>query len=527
MSEKGRAAIYCRVSDRKQVDRYSLDVQDTMLRDYATQHEMIIADVFIEKGKSAKSLDRPELQRCLTGVTHGRYDALLCLESDRLTRSVPDMYRLMEILHAGRCQLIPILEPTPDFTTSDGIFTSTIRTAINERERRHTRERVLRGMTARLQQGRWNGGTPPYGYTSDTGALIPDPDEADTLRWIFAEYLQCHSLRHVATLLNAKGIPTKRGSRWHATIIRQILMNPVYVGKLTWGKRHRDPLTHELTPGEPMIVNGIHEALISQQRFDRVQAILQEKARPSPRATRLYVLSGLVWCGLCGSRCHGTSKVKRGRLYAYYRCRGVAMGACSCPTWRADELEQQVIDHLTALSDNMTFLEDRAALLQRVKAELEAHQPTQALRGLDTQIADHRQKLGILLEAMLNKGFDDPIARAKYDTLQRELVALEAEYDRHQRRIDTQWTAYETLESSLARLQHFGDLWAQLEDTERPEFLRNMVDRVVVTATTTDVYLLVEHPEQVVSIEYYTASRSVLSTHLLRPVSFSRGDPIT
>jgi len=517
-----RAAIYCRVSDRKQVDRYSLDVQETMLREYADAHDMIVIDTFVEAGKSAKSLDRPELQRCLSGVQDGRYAVLLCLESDRLTRSVPDMYRLMELLYAGHCQLLPILEPTPDFTTSDGIFTSTIRTAINERERRHTRERVLRGMTARLQQGQWNGGTPPYGYTADKGALLPDAQEAPVLRQLFATYLATKSLRQTALTLNGKGIPTKRGSRWSATSVRQILMNPVYVGKLTWGTRHRDPFTHALTPGDPVIVDGVHEPLIAQQTFDRAQAILHDNARPSPRAGRVYLLSGLVWCGICGARCHGTSQLKRGRLFAYYRCRGRAMGVCTCPTWRAEVLEDLVIDHLLALSGNVDFLADKAALLQRVKAELETHQPTPARQALDARIAEHTRKLDVLLEAMLSKGFDDAIARQKYATLQQELAALEAERDRQQRTAAHQWQAVEDLRQALDRLTHLADLWPQIAEADRPACVRTMVDKIVVGTDATDIFLKIDAPEPVVSAEIYTAIRTALYAHLLRPVSIRR-----
>ena len=310
---KSRSALYCRVSDRKQIDRYSLDVQEQMLKEYAEQHDMDVVAVFVEKGKSAKSLNRPQLQACLQGVKAGKFDVLLVLESDRLTRSVPDLYVLMETLHAGGCQLIPILEPAVDFETSDGIFTQTIRATVNQRERHHNAERVRRSMAKRAQAGGWNGYT-PYGYATqatlerilreggeseskaqieaatkcpERSKLYPYEPEAETLKLIFRLYLQTNSLRKTALLLNERGIPTRKGSKWNGNILSGILHNPVYTGRVVWGNRKKDRWSHEsIIQAAPDIdTQGAHEPLVSVEDFEAVQQVLAHGIRPHTRQT--------------------------------------------------------------------------------------------------------------------------------------------------------------------------------------------------------------------------------------------------
>jgi len=521
---KPRAAIYCRVSDRKQVDRYSLGTQEKMLRDYADQHGLDIAGVFIERGKSAKSLDRPELQRCLAGISAGHFDILLVLESDRLTRSVPDLYALMALLQKANCRLIPILEPATDFNTPDGELMATIRTATGQHERKHIAQRVKRNMIARSKSGAWNGGKPPFGYMvqrryenmlkasgkSDSeaqqeaaarfperGKLYVFEEEADILKELFRIFLAENSLRKTATTLNHAGKFTRRGRAWDGSTVRQVLVNPVYIGVTQW---------------EEVKSAGQHEALIDRETFERVQrALVNPKHKPT-RGSRTYLLSGLVFCGLCGARYYAHTSRKPAREHAYYLCSNrTKRRTCTGMSWPADLLESLVIGELRRLSENRAFLQDRERLLSAIAERM--HGKPHDTGDLDRQIVQTQAKMEALLDAMLNQGFNDEIARGKYEALGRELDNLQRAHDRERRRLDRARAEFDAMSLSLDRMEEFGNFWDTIEPGDRVEYLRSIIDRVVVVERTAELYLLTDSFDM-----YDSVGRSQQSQNSLKPL---------
>jgi hypothetical protein len=231
-------------------------------------------------------------------------------------------------------------------------------------ERNRVKTRVRSAMSAQTAtQGRFLGGRPPYGYRlvdagphphpakAAVGAqlhrLEPDPDTAPVVQRIFAEFLNGHGYYDIAERLTAEGVPSpaghdrarnphRHGRAWGKSAVRAILINPRYTGYQVWGRQRRDEVLLDVddvaaghasrrrwNPPTQWIwsVEPAHQALVSRQTFDAVQARLIDRASGTPRRarsdTRSYLLRGRLHCGLCQRRLQG--QWVHGQ--AYYRCR--------------------------------------------------------------------------------------------------------------------------------------------------------------------------------------------------------------
>lgn len=220
-----RTVAYLRVSTDKQADRgVSLDAQRGKVLAYASLYELDIAAVEVDAGASAKSLNRPALQRALTMLKRGEADALLVAKLDRLTRSVRDLGDLVDEFFAKRAALLSVSEQI-DTRSAAGRLVLNVLSSVGQWEREACGERTAIAMRHLAEQGRYTGGAMPYGQTlADDGATLVEVAgeqavlaEARTLR---AAGL---SLRAVAATLHERGRRARNGRPFAATQIKRML----------------------------------------------------------------------------------------------------------------------------------------------------------------------------------------------------------------------------------------------------------------------------------------------------------------
>ncbi len=167
-----KTAVYVRVSTEEQVkEGYSISAQKERLDAYIKSQGWELVSYYVDEGVSAKDTNRPELQRMLKNIEEGFIDVVLVYRLDRLTRSVLDLYQLLESFEKNGCHFKSATE-VYDTTTAIGRLFITLVAALAQWERENLGERVRMGMTQKVREGEWHGSTPPYGYQLDNGSLV-------------------------------------------------------------------------------------------------------------------------------------------------------------------------------------------------------------------------------------------------------------------------------------------------------------------------------------------------------------------
>lgn len=483
-----RAALYIRVSTDQQVERGdSLEVQQERLEAYVRSKGWEIQGHYTDRGVSARDTNRPAFQKLLGQLKAGQIDVVLVTKLDRAFRDTRDFLENTELFEE-RGVRFACLDGDIDTTTPSGRVFSTIRAALAQFERETTAERVREVMLARAQKGLWNGGVVPFGFrrVPETKKLALDPAEAHVIRRIFELFLETRSIRGVVHRLNTSGQRTRAGLLWATTSIRRILTNPVYYGAQTYNKRRAKGKTSTPRPGEQhVIIPGVYEPIVSHEDFLHVQRLLAaETPRPSARRSA-YLLTGLVFCGKCGSRMYGYTyrhHQRQEKLYRYYRCWGhTAKGSALCAGNSIDlrYLEDVIAAELANVSLDPTRLQARLEEVAREAGEelkpLQAEQ--RRLREELGRVVTKRNRLVELFE-------DDLIGKEEFAGRRAELERMGEGLETTLREVteSLKRTTVGTvdLDASLKALRDLAAVYQELDPEERRTLLRTVVSRIVV-----------------------------------------------
>ena len=219
-----KTIAYLRVSTDKQADKgVSLEAQQDKAKAYASLYDLDLVEVIVDAGESAKSLDRPGLQRALAMLKTGQADALLVVKLDRLTRSVVDLGKLIETYFApGKAALMSVGEQI-DTRSAAGRLVLNILASVSQWERETIGERTSVAMQHKQAKGEYIGGHAPYGFDLADGELVRNEAE----QTVIAQAKQLHaaglSLRKIAAELDRQGIKTRKGSTFAAPQIQRMV----------------------------------------------------------------------------------------------------------------------------------------------------------------------------------------------------------------------------------------------------------------------------------------------------------------
>ena len=373
-----RCAIYTRKSTEEGLDQAfnSLDTQYEACAAYiaSQRHERwaAIRARYDDGGFSGGNMDRPALKRLLDDVRSGKVDTIVLYKVDRLTRSLSDFARIVEVLDAAGASFVSVTQPI-NTTTSMGRLMLNVLLSFAQFEREMTGERIRDKIAASRAKGMWMGGTPPLGYDVSNRKLIVNEGEAKVVRHIFARYVALGSARPLADDLRREGYVTKRhrgrgGVPYQRGALYYLLANPTYIGKVAHKGKSYD---------------GEQAAIIAHALWDQVQILLRENrncpGRPS-RAGRRAVLAGKIIDGE-GRPMTPSHTAKGNRRYLYYATHARGLGADAPPAWRlpARQLEDAVFERITAflqdqrqLTDHLGTIDARTLAVQFARAGREA-----------------------------------------------------------------------------------------------------------------------------------------------------------
>jgi site-specific DNA recombinase len=328
-SDPHRIALYVRVSTEEQAENPegSIRNQEDRLRAAVALRNMEgpfgeIVEVFIDRARSGKDTNRPELQRMLAAIRRKEVTLVLVTELSRLSRSIKDFSEIWEMMRASSCGFQSLRE---NFDTTSAAGEMVLYTVANiaQFERRQCSERVSANFQARAARGLYNGGILPIGYQlipERPGYLDVDEAGAATVRAAFNAFLQEETLARAAKWLNSNGYAMKREIQGgnhrprlgHFTVdnLHHILCNRSYLG-----------IRKYLVKGVPKETQAAWPTIIDPDTYDRVQKLLRanhRRKKPESESRYPYQLTGLVFCGSCSERMVGKSAHGRSGKVGYY-----------------------------------------------------------------------------------------------------------------------------------------------------------------------------------------------------------------
>ena len=341
---KLRCAVYTRKSSEEGLDMEfnSLDAQreacDAYVASQKAEGWLLVPDRYDDGGFSGGTLERPALQRLLADIEAGRIDVVVVYKIDRLSRSLMDFAKLVEVFDRNGVTFVSVTQSF-NTTTSMGRLTLNILLSFAQFEREVIGERIRDKFAASRRKGMWMGGWAPLGYDVKDRKLVVNEAEATTVRTIFQRFLRIGSMTKLSVALRSEGMRTKGGKPVDKGYLYRILNNRVYLGEAVY---------------KGIAYPGEHVAIIERSLWDRVHDIIGESPRKRAMRTRAQtpaLLKGLIF-GPTGAAMTPAHTRKGGKLYRYYVSTDVLKReADRCPIRRvpAGEIETAVIDHLRGL----------------------------------------------------------------------------------------------------------------------------------------------------------------------------------
>jgi site-specific DNA recombinase len=488
-----RVATYERVSSEDQRERETIKTQtDEIARHLASQPGLDLVERYVDDGVSGTIplAERPDGRRLLTDATAGLFEEIWVYKVDRLGRDAVDLLVVRRRLDALGIALVSVVEGQPDLLGYD------VQAVVADHYRREFARRSADGMNRAAREGRYTGGIVPFGYRVEghkaSARLVPDEavvwadrSAADLVRDMYERLaLRSQSCRAIAADFNAAGIPTHytrdgrgvRGKRtcglWLAGRIRNLVVNPLYRGELRYGSR--------TAKRDREVIAAPIGALVSPTLWEEAQAALARNRRCAKNTHRVYMLKGVVRCGICGLTYVGSWSNAAG----WYRCggqlveRGPIPGRCPGCAIRTDSIEPAI------WADIERFLRDPGDVFDKLDgpaereaqgaiAEAESITLARALEALESQ---RKQATALSIRGRLADGeLDDEL-----DRIDRERTALQARVAALQapRAEIVPQEVHDLLAEVRARLD------AGLTEEQRAEIVRLLVGIVVHTDVT-------------------------------------------
>lgn len=394
-----RCAIYTRKSTEEGLDQAfnSLDAQYEACAAYvmSQQHEgwTVCDGRYDDGGFSGGNLDRPGLVQLLADVKAGLVDVIIVYKIDRLTRSLTDFAKIVDVLDGAGASFVSITQSF-NTTTSMGRLTLNVLLSFAQFEREVIAERVRDKVAASKAKGIWMGGTLPIGYDVINRELIVNQEEAATVRYIFQRYLELGNLIALQADLARRETTTKirlrrdgsvhGGKAWWTGTLYYLLKNQLYIGKIV----HRGTY-HE----------GLQLPIVDQDLFEQVQAKLASNSmshRKREYAAHNSLLTGMIRDGL--DRPMTPRQAHKGpKRYCYYgsNCSKDVSDQLAELIWRipAPEIERAVIEQVAAVIENGEAWGDRDAMTATDSINLVSARAKLAAKLRDDQRRDQRDLL--------------------------------------------------------------------------------------------------------------------------------------
>ena len=501
--------IYTRVSTSMQVDGYSLDAQKDKLKKYAEFQGMVVAGEYSDEGKSGKNIEgRPQFMQMLKDIETGKdkVDFVLVFKLSRFGRNAADVLSSLQHMQDFGVNLICV-EDGIDSSKDSGKLMISVLSAVAEIERENILVQTMEGRRQKAREGKWNGGFAPYGYKLENGELLIAEDEAEVIRIIYDKFVNTTmGASAIAAYLNERGYVKKKRQNntldmFSAHFIKFVLDNPIYCGKLAYGRRKNEKIAgtrneyHIVKQDEYPVYDGVHEAIVPEEVWQLAQRKRQATGVKSEKIYNLEhknILSGILRCPVCGAAMYGNvNRKKKGdgthyRDYYYYSCKHrTTINGHRCgykKQWKQEKIDGAVEEVIRKLVQNPKF---EQAIRQKIGARIDTDEletKLEQLRKKLRQLNGAKSKLGQQMDSL---DISDKYYDRKYQDMEERLYKLYEEIDSVEVQIEEMETRIINVRQQKISgdniyqfLLYFDKLYDKFSDAEKKEFLNSFIERI-------------------------------------------------
>lgn len=446
------AVIYGRYSSHNQRD-VSIEQQVAECEEFARASNLKVVKVYADRHLTGMSDKRPQFQQMMKDAVHGKWKYVIVWKLDRFARNRYDSATYKFRLKKNGVRVLYAKENIPE--GPEGILLESVLEGSAEYYSANLSQNIKRGMRYNAMNCMVNNGAMPFGYCKGPdGRYAVVEAEAEIIREIYRKVADGVPFVDIANDLNGRGIQTKSGGRWNKSSFHRLLKSPAYIGTY----RYSD-----------IVIEGGMPAIVDKDLFLRVQQRLESKPNPQGRHRENgdYLLTGKLFCGMCGARMVGISgTAKSGNIHHYYECQERRVNrTCTKENVRRDWIEREVtrlaLDYVLR-PDVIEWIADRVMEYQEREAA-------------SSRLLSLQEELAAVNEASSNvmKAIEAGIITA---TTKRRLQELEAEAARLSNEIYVE-------EASLTRIERdFVVYWLEKfrgGDLESQEFRRKVIDTFV------------------------------------------------
>lgn len=431
--EKIKVYTYKRVSTTMQIDGYSLDAQRARMKAYADFNDYEIVGEYEDAGKSGKSIEgRLQFNQMMEDVKSGKDNVsyVLVFKLSRFGRNAADVLSTLQVMQDFGVNLICV-EDGIDSSKDAGKLMISVLSAVAEIERENIRVQTMEGRIQKAREGKWNGGFAPYGYKLVNGKLEINEEEAVAIRTIYDQYVNTDiGSNGISKYLENHGIrkiqrQNGKNPLFDAHLVRLILKNPVYCGKIAYGRRKTEKVhgtrnEYRLVEQDDfLLVDGLHEAIISEEVWNAAQAKLIAQAKKYEHVNkgkdeRTHLLSGIVRCPVCGAGMYGNKSIKykkdgtKYKDFFYYGCKHRSMQRghkCDYKKQIREELlDDAVAEVIVKLVSNPQF----ATMMQeKINMKIDTTAIDQEIANYEKQLRQDYSIKAKLMEEIDNLNPDD------------------------------------------------------------------------------------------------------------------------
>lgn len=510
--KKKKVYMYTRVSTAMQTDGFSLDAQRERIRKYADAYDFDIVGEYEDAGKSGKSIEgRAEFKKMLEDIETNKdgISYVLVFKLSRFGRNAADVLNTLQFMQDYGVNLICV-EDGIDSSKDAGKLMISVLSAVAEIERENILVQTMEGRKQKAREGKWNGGFAPYGYKLVDGMLEIAEDEAEAVRIIFDKYVNTEmGSNGVAKYLEQQGINKKvrqNGSNplFSAHLVRIILDNPVYCGKIAYGRRKNEKVTgtrdkYRIVPqDEYMLFDGVHEAIVDEELWNKAHEKRLAQAKKYEHVNKgkdekIHLLSGLLRCPVCGAGMYGNKSIKKRngkhyKDYFYYSCKHRNMVRGHACTYRKqlqeEKLDAAVAEVISKMISNPKFAD---MIQEKINRKVDTTE-------IDVEMANYQKQLGqyIGTKRSIEKQMDSLAVDDKH--YERKLSDL-------QDRLDKMYDNIEDVEEKLSDckkrkrvieaekltgdniyklLIYFDKVYGEMEDVDKRNFLATLIQEIQV-----------------------------------------------
>lgn len=471
-------AMYLRKSraEEKESTEEVLKKHRSALCELASKSDIIVTDIYEEVVSGESIAARPEMIKLLDAVQNEVYDAVLCMDIDRLGRG--DMADQGVILNAFRESGTLIMTPDKVYDLTDEIDEelTEFKAFMARREYKMIRKRMRRGLMQTIQNGGYVANA-PYGYRQTTVNKMPTleivPEEARFIHYIYDTYMSGVGAETISQNLNAMGSVPRRNSEWNRNTVRNILRNPTFAGKIAWNRVRRVKQningelhykTKYLPEDEWLLVDGLHPAIITWEQWQQVQQIRKGRYIPSTKDGHTKSpFAGLMICTRCGK--HMQMLSSNNTNTPYLTCITTACTASA----KMEYVEETLI---SSLEDILHELE--CAPNARTSAEL--HTTQELLSGVQKELSRLDSRVPRLYEFLEDGTYDRATFKSRMETLDEEKTGLL----KKQADLETKIEKLQSRDTTkvAAQLRTVLSLYPTLDAEGKNHLLKTVIDHV-------------------------------------------------